>query len=175
MKTRSSAISGTGFGSVVLCLAASGPAMAQVDPWSAELRPAAREPRAGLGLQPRTEVPVGCGASLLPCATDRAAFAAQQPSALRWSLELSNVDLGPTRSALGMAPARHGLNLSLVGRKPVFGSSFAVYGRLGGTYASPEAQGATAFEEARTVPRPVPPWRALPQPRTHRSPGHRYD
>ena len=44
-----------------------------------------------------------------------------------------------------MAPPGHGLTLSLVGRKRVFGSSFAVYGRLGGTYASPEAQGATAF------------------------------
>jgi hypothetical protein len=96
--------------------------------------------RGGLGLQPsRVQYGIGCGASLLPCASEEASFAAaRDPAPLRWSVELATVPLaGSSRTALPSS-ARQGLNLSLVGRKPVFGSSFSVYGRLGATYATPD-------------------------------------
>jgi hypothetical protein len=113
-------------------------APAQTGPWSPELIPGSA-PRGGLGLQPgKVQVSVGCGASLLPCRTEEAALAARQnPAGLRWSVELGSVNLGPGPSTQ-VSGARQGLNLSLVGKRPLFGSSFSVYGKLGTTYGYTE-------------------------------------
>lgn len=90
-----------------------------------------------LGLDPdKVQLRIGCGASLLPCRTEAEALAARNtPDALRWSLELGTPREGLAASR-GFPPVRQGLNMSLVGRKPLFGSSFSVYGRLGTTYSS---------------------------------------
>lgn len=120
-----------------LLLAASAGAQ-QVD--SGALRPAGR-----LGLQPAAvEVSVGCGASLLPCSTEAQSLAAREPGGLRWSVELAPVPLSPGARAASAGSPRQGLNLSLLGRKPIFGSSFSVYGRLGATYSAAEALAAGA-------------------------------
>lgn len=113
----------------------------QLDPWSSHLAPLG-QPQASLGLQPRSvQVSVGCGASLLPCRSDEDALAARRnPGGLRWSVELGLLDLGPAQRT-GAAGVRQGLNLSLVGRRPLFGSSFSVYGKLGTTYGYPDGSG----------------------------------
>ena len=92
-----------------------------------------RPPASRLGLDPqKLQYSVGCGASLLPCGEKAPPLAG---NGLRWSVELGALtpaDLSGRAMALG----RQGLNLSLVGRKPLFGSSFSVYGKLGTTYAA---------------------------------------
>lgn len=136
-----SAVIGRG-AAVVLALAAPA-AFGQVDPWSSDLWSAKSPTQSSLGLQPgKARIPIGCGASLLPCANEQAAFATTQaPSSLRWNLELSTLNLGTTSRSPAFQSARQGLNLSLVGRKPLFGSSFSVYGRVGTSYAVPDAAG----------------------------------
>ena len=91
---------------------------------------------ARLGLDPdKVQLGIGCGASLLPCRTEAQALAAKNtPDALRWSLELGPPSEG-LASSRGFASTRQGLDMSLVGRKPLFGSSFSVYGKLGTTYS----------------------------------------
>ena len=126
----------------IACVLAGSAAFAQVDAWSGDLLPKQRTASSGLGLQARTQVPVGCGASLLPCAPEQS-FAARQPGSLRWSVETASVSLGAA-ARQAFPGTRQGLNLSLVGRKPLFGSSFSVYGRVGSTIASPEQAGMPA-------------------------------
>jgi OmpA-OmpF porin, OOP family len=88
-----------------------------------------------LGLDPdKVQLRIGCGASLLPCRTEAQALAAHAPQALRWSLELDTPSQGMA-SSRGFPAVRQGLNMSLVGRKPLFGSSFSVYGKLGTAYS----------------------------------------
>jgi hypothetical protein len=108
-------------------LAASGPLFAQE----------ARVGASGLGLNTnRLSVPIGCGASLVPCGSEQASLAAlKQPRSLRWSVELAGVNV-PAVSRLGSNTGRQGLSLSVVGRQPLFGSSFSLYGRLGTATAS---------------------------------------
>jgi len=110
------------------------------DPWQ-PAAPSAFAASPGLQLS-RVEYPIGCGASLLRCEPGQlASFAASRPSPLHWNLELSQLSLGAAdRFAVGSA--RQGLNLSLVGRRALFGSSLSVYGKLGATYGYAEA-GAT--------------------------------
>lgn len=116
-----------------------GSALAQLaspsmDPWS--VSPAAGPAR--LGLRPLS-VPIGCGASLLPCEAQVADLQARKPDAgFRWNLELSELRLG-TADRLSPNSEREGLNLSLVGRQPLFGSRFSVYGKLGTSYGYPDA------------------------------------
>jgi hypothetical protein len=121
---------------VGVALATAGTAMAQTaatDGAALDWRP----PAARLGLDPaKAQFNIGCGASLLPCREGAAASLASSalPDTLRWSVEVDT--LGSTSLASRAVPAnRQGLNLSLVGRKPLFGSSFSVYGKLGTTYA----------------------------------------
>lgn len=122
-------------------LAATG-AQAQVE-WDPQLRPAARA-RAGLGLQPaKVQLGIGCGASLLPCDNEAEAQSAKLSGGLRWNLELATVDLGASRQAMGLSPARQGLNFSLVGSRPLF-SNVSVYGRIGTTYSFSDPSGAPA-------------------------------
>ncbi|TFZ07412.1 hypothetical protein EZ313_12665 [Ramlibacter henchirensis] len=106
------------------------------DPW--EPRPAVFMP--GLGLQvSRVQYPIGCGASLLRCdANQAAALAAGARAPLHWKLEFTQLSLGPA-DRLALGPTRQGLNLSLVGRRPLFGSAFSVYGKLGATYGYADA------------------------------------
>jgi len=116
-------VAGIGAGAVV-AQAAEGPAVE----W--------RTSGSRLGFDPdKVQLSIGCGASLLPCRNQAQALAASKvPDALRWSVELGapSEALAATR---GFSPGRQGLDLSLVGRKPLFGSSFSVYGKLGTTYS----------------------------------------
>lgn len=132
-----------GRGAVVMLALAAPAAFGQVDPWTSDLWSAKPAAQSSLGLQPgKARVAIGCGASLLPCANEQAALAATQaPSSLRWNLELSTLNLGTSSRAPAFQSARQGLNLSLVGRKPLFGSSFSVYGRVGTSYAMPDSVG----------------------------------
>lgn len=132
-----------GRGAVVMLALAAPAAFGQVDPWTSDLWSAKPTAQSSLGLQPgKARAAIGCGASLLPCANEQAAFAATQaPSSLRWNLELSTLNLGTNSRAPAFQSARQGLNLSLVGRKPLFGSSFSVYGRVGTSYAMPDSVG----------------------------------
>ena len=123
---------------VALALATAGTAMAQpasaADGATLDWRP----PAARLGLDPaKVQFSIGCGASLLPChdTTTPSLAGSTPPDSLRWSVELGALDTASlaSRSTPG---TRQGLNLSLVGRKPLFGSSFSVYGKLGTTYAA---------------------------------------
>ncbi|WP_332813499.1 outer membrane protein [Ramlibacter sp.] len=130
-------------GSAVLGFAALGlPAHAQLrspsaDPWAP---PTSAGPDR-VGLHPSSaQFTIGCGASLLPCGTEGAALQARQPSAFQWNLELSQLRLGTT-DRLAPGSGREGLSLALVGRQPLFGSRFSVYGKLGTTYGYPD-QGA---------------------------------
>src|SRR6476619_4694521 len=108
-------------------LASGGAAMAQpasaADGASLDWRP----PGARLGLDPaKVQFNIGCGASLLPCSDTATPSLASStlPDSLRWSVEAET--LGGTSLATRATPGpRQGLNLSLVGRKPLFGSSFA--------------------------------------------------
>lgn len=110
------------------------------DPW--EPRPAAFA--AGQGLQPaRVEYQIGCGASLLRCEPGRTPAMAAAVSPLNWNLELSQLNLGRA-DRFSVGPMRQGLNLSLVGRRPIFGSSFSVYGKLGATYGYTDPAAALA-------------------------------
>lgn len=111
------------------------------DPW--EARPAAFG--TGNGLQPaRVAYPIGCGASLLRCEPGQTPALAAAVSPLNWNLELSQLSLGRA-DRFSIGPLRQGLNLSLVGRRPLFGSSFSVYGKLGATtYGSADPTGAPA-------------------------------
>lgn len=116
-----------------LCLLLVGAAQAQLinrtDPWA---QPAASAP--GLSLS-RAQVGIGCGASLLPCANESAALAARQnPSSLRWSVEVAQPTFIPA-NRFSIGPARQGLSLSLLGQRPV-GAGFSVYGKLGTTYTT---------------------------------------
>ena len=99
-----------------------------------------------LGLDPdKVQLSIGCGSSLLPCRNQAQALAARNvPDSLRWSVELGALTAG-TAASRGIGMGRQGLNLSLVGRKPLFGSSFSVYGKLGTTYgyADPALAAAT--------------------------------
>jgi hypothetical protein len=131
-----------------LLLTGGGSAQAQLvhrgaDPWQP-----GSAPLTGPGFQAsRVEYPIGCGASLRPCDTGPAAsLAGSNASSLRWNVELSQLNLG-SANRLAIGPARQGLNLSLVGRKPLFGSAFSVYGKLGGTYgyADPATSPAAAL------------------------------
>lgn len=122
---------------VGLALATAGTAMAQAaatDGAALDWRP----PAARLGLDPaKVQFNIGCGASLLPCREGTAPSLAGSalPDGLRWSVEVDT--LASNALASRAVPAnRQGLNLSLVGRKPLFGSSFSVYGKLGTTYAA---------------------------------------
>ncbi|HYD75451.1 hypothetical protein [Ramlibacter sp.] len=118
---------------------AAGSASAQLaspstDPWSAS--PTSATGR--LGLRPLS-VPIGCGASLLPCETEAIDLQARRPdTGFHWNVELAPLRLG-TADRLSPNAEREGLNLSLVGRQPLFGSRFSVYGKLGTTYGYPEA------------------------------------
>jgi len=99
-----------------------------------------------LGLDPaKAQFNIGCGASLLPCRDPAQALAASRvPDALRWSVELG----APTEalaSSRAFSTGRQGLDLSLVGRKPLFGSSFSVYGKLGTTYSYFDPAAAVGF------------------------------
>ncbi|MGZ5181044.1 MAG: hypothetical protein ACXWC2_11225 [Ramlibacter sp.] len=122
---------------------ASAPAAAQLADAAA---PDGRPPASRLGLDPdKVQFSIGCGSSLLPCRNQAQAQAASSlPDSLRWSVELGAPTPG-TMAGRGLGPARQGLNLSLVGRKPLFGSSFSVYGKLGTTYgyADPALAAAT--------------------------------
>jgi OmpA-OmpF porin, OOP family len=128
-----------------LSLLLSGAAHAQLvhrgaDPW--EPRPAAFA--AGQGLQPaRAEYQIGCGASLLRCEPGQTPSMAAAVSPLNWNLELSQLNLGRA-DRFSVGPMRQGLNLSLVGRRPISGSSFSVYGKLGATYGYTDPAGAPA-------------------------------
>ena len=137
MGTRNTLRAWIGTTLVGLALATAGTAMAQAaatDGAALDWRP----PAARLGLDPaKVQFSIGCGASLLPCrdTTTPSLASSALPDSLRWSVELDA--LGGTSLASRAAPGtRQGLNLSLVGRKPLFGSSFSVYGKLGTTYAA---------------------------------------
>ena len=126
--------------SAVLVLAAlAPPAHAQLtsplaDPWAPQT--SAGPDR--IGLQPSSsQFTIGCGTSLLPCDTQAAALQAREPSAFQWNVELSQLRLGTT-DRLSPGSGREGLSLSLVGRQPLFGSRFSVYGKLGTTYGAPD-------------------------------------
>ncbi|HZY17584.1 MAG TPA: hypothetical protein VFE82_03835 [Ramlibacter sp.] len=125
---------------------AAGGAAAQLAPAGPEPGGSGRVGSGGLGLNPaRVQVPIGCGASLLPCRDPEAALAATTDArTLRWSVELGTLQLGLAPDTLP-GGVRQGLNLSLVGRKPLFGSSFSVFGRLGTTYGVPDASGRAAL------------------------------
>ncbi|TFZ03977.1 outer membrane beta-barrel protein [Ramlibacter humi] len=116
-----------------LTLALAGMAHAQLvnrtDPW-------AKAPTSAPGLAPaKAQVNIGCGASLLPCADESATLAARQnPSSLRWSVEVAQPTFGPA-SRISAGPNRQGLSLSLLGQRPV-GAGFSVYGKLGTTYTT---------------------------------------
>lgn len=115
--------------------------------------------RPGVGLNPgRAEVGIGCGASLLPCGTGSAQVASlREPRTLRWSVQLAPVNI-PSVPRAAWGAGRQGLSLSLVGRQPLFGSSFSLYGRLGttatsgfgdmATMAAPNALGDTSYGTA---------------------------
>ena len=131
------------FRSAALTLALAGPLLASAqtaEPWS--LVPTTARQSVGFNVQ-KAAVALGCGSSILPCADERAALAAREPSSFRWALELG--PMSPAASnRLALSNARQGLNLSLVGRKPLFGSSFSVYGKLGAGVATPDASTALA-------------------------------
>ena len=111
-----------------------------IDPF--EPRPAAFT--AGQGLQPaRAAYQIGCGASLLRCEPGQTPAMAAAVSPLNWNLELSQLNLGRV-DRFSVGPMRQGLNLSLVGRRPIAGSSFSVYGKLGATYGYTDPSGAPA-------------------------------
>lgn len=111
-----------------------------IDPF--EARPAAFT--AGQGLQPaRVEYQIGCGASLLRCEPGQTPAMAAAVSPLNWNLELSQLNLGRA-DRFSVGPMRQGLNLSLVGRRPIGASSFSVYGKLGATYGYSDPTGAPA-------------------------------
>lgn len=122
-----------------LVLALAAPARAQLtspasDPWAG--RSAAGPDR--IGLHPSSaQLTIGCGTSLLPCGSEAATLQARERSAFQWNLELSQLHLGAS-DRLVPGAARDGLNLSLVGRKPLFGSRFSVYGKVGTTYGYAE-------------------------------------
>lgn len=122
---------------LLLAAGAAGFAQAQLV-YRGDLWPAANA--AGLGAAPAAaEVPVGCGPSLLPCASPAMALQRDsEPSTLRWSVELSQLRLAPPAGPTAGVD-RQGLNLSLVGRKPLFGHAFSVYGKLGTTYGYAES------------------------------------
>lgn len=106
------------------------------DPWQAS-QASAFAAAPGLQLS-RAEYPIGCGASLLRCEPGQSPrFGGSAPSPLHWNLELSQLSLGAA-DRLAIGSARQGLNLSLVGRRSLFGSSFSVYGKLGATYGFAE-------------------------------------
>jgi hypothetical protein len=107
------------------CALACGPALAQ------DATPTTRGPT-GLGLNaPRVSMPIGCGASLLPCGPEQASLAAlRQPRTFNWSVELGTLNLASAPRP-GLWTGRQGMSLSVVGRQPLFGSSFSLYGRLG--------------------------------------------
>lgn len=109
------------------------PAMAQT---AGAAAPDWRTPGARLGLDPdRVQLKIGCGASLLPCRTEAQAFAARNArDSLRWSIEVGT-PLDAAAASHAAPTQRQGLDMSLVGRKPLFGSSFSVYGKLGTTYS----------------------------------------
>jgi OOP family OmpA-OmpF porin len=109
------------------------------DPWQPPA-PSAFAATPGLQLS-RVEYAIGCGASLLRCEPGQTpSFAAASPSPLHWNLELSQLSLGAA-DRLAVGSARQGLNLSLVGRRTLFGSSLSVYGKLGATYGYAEGAG----------------------------------
>jgi OOP family OmpA-OmpF porin len=110
------------------------------DPWQPPA-PSAFAASPGLQLS-RVEYPIGCGASLLRCEPGQVPSfaAAATTSPLQWNLELSQLSLGAA-DRLAVGSARQGLNLSLVGRRALFGSSFSVYGKLGATYGYAEGAG----------------------------------
>jgi len=123
-----------------LTLAASAHAQLAAPPTESSLPPGLTRP--ALGINPaKTQVAIGCGASLLPCRPGSSFAAGTPPGNLRWSVELGTLNLASARSTFG---SRQGLNLSLVGRQPVslFGSNFSVYGKLGTTYGMTESAGA---------------------------------
>jgi hypothetical protein len=122
----------TGLGLVMVSLGA-GAVVAQPGEGSAVER---RTSAPRLGLDPdKVQFSIGCGASLLPCRTPAQALAARNvPDALRWTVELG-APSDALASSRGFSADRQGLNLSLVGRKPLFGSSFSVYGKLGAAYS----------------------------------------
>jgi OOP family OmpA-OmpF porin len=93
----------------------------------------AQEAWPGTGLRPapgQRSMALGCGASLLPCSERTALSSLQQPRSLRWSVELSPVNI-PAATRAAWANGRQGLSLSVMGRQPLFGSGFSLYGRLG--------------------------------------------
>jgi hypothetical protein len=119
---------------VAIGVLASGQVFAQMaaEDAAADWRPAG----ARLGLNPdKVQLSIGCGSSLLPCQNQAQAFASHAADSLRWSVELGAPASG-LASGRGLPAARQGLDLSLVGRKPLFGSSFSVYGKLGTTYGT---------------------------------------
>jgi hypothetical protein len=119
---------GLGLGVVMASLGAGAPAAPASEGSAVEWRTSGSR----LGLDPdKVQFSIGCGASLLPCRDQAQALAASKvPDALRWSVELGGPNDAPA-STRGFSTGRQGLNLSLVGRKPLFGSSFSVYGKLG--------------------------------------------
>ena len=121
-----------GMGMVIVGLAA-GSALAQSAASSAVEW---RAPASRLGLDPeKVQLSIGCGASLLPCRNQAQALAASSvPDVLRWTVELG-APSEPMAASRGFSSGRQGLDVSLVGRKPLFGSSFSVYGKLGTTYS----------------------------------------
>ncbi|MBA2964653.1 MULTISPECIES: hypothetical protein [Ramlibacter] len=128
------------------CALASTPALAQ-DAAPGSLRP----PTTSVGLNAnRVSMPIGCGASLLPCGQEQASLAAlRQPRSLNWAVEVGSLNLASAPRP-GWWTGRQGMSLSVVGRQPLFGSSFSLYGRLG--TATTTALGDTGAAMAAPVP-----------------------
>jgi OmpA-OmpF porin, OOP family len=96
---------------------------------------------------------VACGGTALVCDDTGTAWRASAGLMANnyWGVELGYIDLGKMARAGGQTKAQ-GLNLSLVGRAPVW-QSFSVFGKLGATYGRTEtstagpATGVTAGTE----------------------------
>lgn len=128
------------FASAVLALILPASAMAQLaakapSVWQAGWQPPARS---SLGLHlDAAQTGFPCAATALVCdAGDRAAHLRATAMVGRfWGVELAYADSG--RIAFSENRAQ-GVNLSLVGKAPL-GSSIGVFGKLGTTYARPDA------------------------------------
>jgi opacity protein-like surface antigen len=96
--------------------------------------------RSSLGLNIGTSrVGSACGAAALICDNPErlARFYANTMIGDRWGVEVGYVDLGRVAAAGGETRGAQGLNLSLVGKTPVW-QSLGVFGKLGTTYARTE-------------------------------------
>jgi opacity protein-like surface antigen len=97
--------------------------------------------RSSLGLNLRaSRTGGGCGATALICDNPERLerFYANTMIGDRWGVEVGYVDLGRIAAASGEAREAQGLNLSLVGKTPVW-QSLGVFGKFGTTYARTES------------------------------------